>query len=99
MTLTIDQRAQMVHALGLTPRRRGRKFGRRWAYRNYFYAGTVDVPIWRHLVELGFAKEVKQSSPRSMTISFCVTKEGVEAIGAEKYIPKHFWQYDLFTIK
>ena len=64
--LTADERAKMVHALGLVDYASGvrsrsgkRPIVRRLerAYRNYFSASDGDAQVWRGLVERGLAEQ------------------------------------------
>lgn len=80
----------MIHALGLT-RRGGRgRFGKRWAHRNYYAAGTCDVEIWQNLVKRNLAKIISEPSAVRQFHIFAVTKEGMAAADVLAYIPKDF---------
>lgn len=79
----------IVHALGLTRRCASRgKFGRRWAYRNYFAAGDQDVPIWRSLEKRGLARITHRRGSHRPFHTFAVTLQGVIAADLQKYVPK-----------
>ena len=84
--LTDDQYRFILHAFGLTPRGRGGRCGRRWAYRNYFCAGGPDVKTGRSLAERGLAKE---HAPTKLVEypTFLITERGAEAAGVRGYIP------------
>ena len=85
--MTDEQRSHIVHALGLT-RRGGRgRFGRRWAYRNYFAAGEADVPAWRDLEVNGFARQICKPGSLRPFHTFEVTVEGMAAAGVLDYVP------------
>ena len=81
----------IIHALGLTPKKGKSKFGRRWAYRNYFCAGIVDEPIWKELVAKGFARERTQGKRLTEYRVFYVTPDGAKEAGAYNYIPNSMW--------
>lgn len=81
------QYSNIVHALGLT-RRGGRgRFGRRWAYRNYFAAGEADVQSWRDLEAKGLARQICKPGSLRPFHTFEVTPEGMAASDVLKYIP------------
>ena len=80
----------MAHALGLTPRYSSRgRFGRRWAYRNYFSAGGEDIALWDGLVDRGLARRIGELVIyQSIDIVFEVTHKGMTVIDAMQYIPR-----------
>jgi len=86
--LTTPEYRAMVHALGLT-RRGGRgRFGRRWAYRNYFAAGGKDVDLWRGLEGRGLARQICRPGSLRPFHTFEVTPEGMAAMDVMRYIPR-----------
>lgn len=78
----------ILHALGLTPRGRGGRCGRRWAYRNYFAAGEADVAMWRRLEERGFALQICAPGSLRPFHTYEVTPEGIAAADLSGYVPK-----------
>lgn len=89
--MTDKERSFMVHALGLTRRgRKGSKFGRRWAYRNYFCAADCDVPTWDSLVERGLAHLIGVPRDEMKYRTYAVSPLGILEIGAAQYVPAHY---------
>jgi len=82
-----DERSAMVHALGLTRRGKKGKFGRRWAYRNYFAAGESDALLWRGLEDRGLARQISKPGSLRPFHTFEVTYAGMKEIGALPYVP------------
>ena len=89
MTLLADEEyTMMVHALGLT-RKGGRgRFGRRWAYRNYYAASQGDAEVWRKLMKRGLAKSACEPKPLRPFHTFAVTQKGMAAADVLAYVPK-----------
>lgn len=85
--LTDEQRSNIVHALGLTPRGGRGRFGCRWAYRNYFAAGEADVQSWRDLEARGLARQIAKPGSLRPFHTFEVTPAGMKAAGVTGYIP------------
>lgn len=89
--LTADERAKMIHALGLVDYASGvrsragkRPIVRRLerAYRNYFSASDGDAQVWRGLVERGLAEQSRRA-PGEYPV-FRVTQAGLDAIWATR---------------
>lgn len=82
MKLDDKERDVILHALGLSRRRR-------WAYRNHFAAGGEDVSIWKGLVDRGLASGGNNLMNEVMPYPlFRVTRLGAEAAGVGNKVPR-----------
>lgn len=77
----------IVHALGLTRRGGKGRFGRRWAYRNYFAAADRDVASWRDLEAKGLALQICKPGSLRPFHTFAVTLAGMKAAALTQYVP------------
>ena len=83
-----DEYTMIIHALGLT-RRGGRgRFGKRWAYRNFYAASDTDAEIWMKLVKREFAKLIQNPGTQRPFHMFAVTRDGMVAADVLRYISK-----------
>lgn len=96
--LTLREREEMLHALGLEPTYWGTH--KRWAYRNrYCLHPSGEDPTyqrWSSLLNRGMAgRNVSQQEGLTEMVFFHVTVKGLDALGPDikKRVPKE-WRFE-----